>query len=61
MNSIEEFEKWCDEQKKTHPELAIEIDGILQLCKDEVEDGNSVESEIHLAKVDIELLISGEE
>jgi len=43
-----------------HPELKDEVEGLIQLCRDEIEQGESPEHEIELCMEDIRQLIEEE-
>jgi hypothetical protein len=42
---------------KEHPDFADEVNDLIQLCKDEIEEGESVEHECELCIISIDQLI----
>jgi hypothetical protein len=56
-NRIEELTKWAKSKAKVCPNLAEEIIDLLRLAIDEIEQGASMQNEIHLCMSNIEELI----
>lgn len=54
---MERLIEYAKETIKKHPELLHEINDLIQLCKDEIEQGESPEHEIQLCIEDIRQLI----
>ena len=49
--------EYADRVAKDHPELKKEIIGLVDLCRDEIEQGESADHEIELCYEDIRQLI----
>lgn len=54
---IKELIEWAKKKAKACPNLAEEIEDLVQLAIDEIEQGASVSNEIHLCMSDVEELI----
>lgn len=54
---IKELIQWAKKKAKACPNLAEEIEDLVQLAIDEINDGASVSNEIHLCMSDVEELI----
>ena len=60
MNTIKELRAFCKDTIKTYPQLTGEIEGLLELCLDEIDAGESTDHEINLCYRDIKQLIENE-
>lgn len=58
---MEELLKYAQEAIVRYPKLLKDIEGLVNLCKDEIEQGESADHEIELCKEDIRQLIEEEE
>lgn len=54
MNDLIEYAR---QVVKQHPNLAEDIMDLIQLCNDEIEEGNSLEHEIELCRENIKQLM----
>jgi hypothetical protein len=54
---MEELLKYAKMAISSRPDLKSEIEDLIQLCRDEIEEGGSVEHEISLCLEDINQLI----
>lgn len=55
---MEDLIKYAQTVINKHPQLKEEIEELVQLCKDEIEEGGSPDHEIQLCRGSIEELIS---
>jgi hypothetical protein len=55
--TLEQLKIFVEQKCKEHPELKEEIKDLYQLALDEIEEGNSLQNEIHLCYESINDLI----
>lgn len=58
---MEELLKYAKKSIESRPDLKEEIDDLVQLCRDEIEQGESADHEIELCREDIRQLIEEDE
>jgi len=58
---MKELLKYAKQSIIAHPEFKSEIEDLVQLCKDEIEQGGSADHEIDLCTEDIRQLFEEEE
>jgi hypothetical protein len=58
MTNFRELVSYAKGIVAKHPALQEEIDGLLELCWSEIEEGSSVQHEINLCQRDIETLVA---
>lgn len=56
MPSITDLNEYASEMRKKHPQHEDEILSLVQLCKDNIDEGESVSHEVELAIEDIKQL-----
>jgi hypothetical protein len=54
---MEELLKYAQKAIARYPKLLKDIEGLVDLCKDEIEQGESADHEIELCKEDIRQLL----
>jgi len=58
MTNFRDLVHYAKDIVAKHPDLKEEIDGLLELCWSEIEEGSSVQHEINLCQRDIDSLVS---
>lgn len=57
MKNFRELVSYAKNVAAQYPDLKEEILGLVDLCESEIEEGGSVDHELHLCKTDIDELV----
>jgi len=58
MTNFRELVSYARSVADNHPDLKDEIDGLVDLCWSEIEEGGSIQHEINLCQRDIDSLVA---
>jgi hypothetical protein len=58
MTNLRELASYAKKVSAQYPALQEEIDGLLELCWSEIEEGGSAQHEINLCRRDIDSLVA---